>query len=103
MTRSASPLHPALVLTLLRASSDAPDVITTNHLSVDAPVTGFAAVDDAIVIRAAPKVIRVGDPWTETIRGVGDGRPRMWPGNRARTPRLSTGCAWCAAGHPWGV
>lgn len=47
---------------VLRASADAPQVIATNELSVDAPVTGFAAVDDAIVIRAGTEVIRVGRP-----------------------------------------
>ena len=47
---------------VLRASADAPHVIATNDLSVDAPVTGFAAVDDAIVIRAGSEVIRVGRP-----------------------------------------
>ncbi len=45
---------------VLRAAADAPHVIATNTLSVDAPVTGFAAVDDAIVIRAGSEVIRVG-------------------------------------------
>ena len=45
---------------VLRASAAAPEVVATNHLSVDAPVTGFAAVDDAIVIRAGDDVIRVG-------------------------------------------
>lgn len=45
---------------VLRAAADAPRVVATNHLSVDAPVTGFAAVDDAIVIRAGTDVIRVG-------------------------------------------
>ena len=45
---------------VLRATAEAPEVIATNHLSVDAPVTGFAAVDDAIVIRAGRDVIRVG-------------------------------------------
>lgn len=44
---------------VLRASAEAPQVVATNHLSVDAPVTGFAAVDDAIVIRAGTDVIRV--------------------------------------------
>ena len=34
----------------------------TNHLSVDAPVTGVAVVNDAIVIRAGTEVIRVGRP-----------------------------------------
>ena len=48
------------VTQVLRYSTDAPDVLATNHLSVDAPVTGFAAVDDAIVIRAGTEVIRVG-------------------------------------------
>ena len=48
------------VTQVLRASTDAPEVLATNHLSVDAPVTGFAAVDDAIVIRAGTEVIRVG-------------------------------------------
>jgi len=48
------------VTQVLRASADAPEVVATNHLSVDAPVTGFAAVDDAIVIRAGTEVIRVG-------------------------------------------
>lgn len=41
-------------------AQDAPEVLATNRLSVDAPVTGFAAVDDAIVIRAGTEVIRVG-------------------------------------------
>ncbi len=45
---------------VLRASAAAPQVVATNHLSVEAPVTGFAAVDDAIVIRAGGDVIRVG-------------------------------------------
>ena len=45
---------------VLRASADAPRVIATNPLSAGAPVTGFAAVDDAIVIRAGSEVIRVG-------------------------------------------
>ena len=45
---------------VLRASAAAPQVVATNRLSVDAPVTGFAAVDDAIVIRAGGDVIRVG-------------------------------------------
>ena len=45
---------------VLRAAADAPHVIATNPLSVGAPVTGFAAVDDAIVIRAGSEVIRVG-------------------------------------------
>ena len=48
------------VTQVLRASAETPDVLATNHLSVDAPVTGFAAVDDAIVIRAGTEVIRVG-------------------------------------------
>ena len=48
------------VTQVLRASTEAPEVLSTNHLSVDAPVTGFAAVDDAIVIRAGEEVIRVG-------------------------------------------
>ena len=48
------------VTQVLRASTDAPEVLSTNHLSIDAPVTGFAAVDDAIVIRAGTEVIRVG-------------------------------------------
>ena len=48
------------VTQVLRASAAAPEVVATNHLSVDAPVTGFAAVDDAIVIRAGSDVIRVG-------------------------------------------
>ena len=50
------------VTQVLRASDDAPEVMATNHLSVDAPVTGFGAVDDAIVIRAGTEVIRVGRP-----------------------------------------
>ena len=50
------------VTQVLRASDDAPEVVATNHLSVDAPITGFAAVDDAIVIRAGTEVIRVGRP-----------------------------------------
>lgn len=50
------------VTQVLRASAEAPEVVATNHLSVDAPVTGFAAVDDAIVIRAGTEVIRVGQP-----------------------------------------
>ena len=45
---------------VLRASAERPQVVATNHLSVDAPVTGFAAVDDAVVIRAGSDVIRVG-------------------------------------------
>ena len=48
------------VTQVLRASADAPEVVATNRLSVDAPVTGFAAVDNAIVIRAGTEVIRVG-------------------------------------------
>ena len=48
------------VTQVLRYSIDAPEVFATNPLSVDAPVTGFAAVDDAIVIRAGTEVIRVG-------------------------------------------
>ena len=50
------------VTQVLAASAEAPEVIATNHLSVDAPVTGFAVVDDAIVIRAGTEVIRVGRP-----------------------------------------
>ncbi len=50
------------VTQVLRASAAAPEVISTNHLSVDAPVTGFAIVNDAIVIRAGTDVIRVGRP-----------------------------------------
>ena len=50
------------VTEVLRASADAPRVVATNVLSVEAPVTGFAAVDDAIVIRAGTEVIRVGRP-----------------------------------------
>ena len=50
------------VTQVLSASAEAPEVIATNHLSVDAPVTGFAVVDDAIVIRAGTEVIRVGQP-----------------------------------------
>ena len=41
-------------------SAEAPQVVATNHLSVNAPVTGFAAVNDAIVIRAGNELIRVG-------------------------------------------
>ena len=37
-------------------------MVATNHLSVDAPVTGVAVVNDAIVIRAGTEVIRVGRP-----------------------------------------
>ena len=48
------------VTQVLRASPEAPDVVATNHLSVDAPVTGFAAVDDSIVIRAGTEGVRVG-------------------------------------------
>ena len=48
------------VTQVLRASAEAPQVVATNRLSVDAPVTGFAAVDDAIVIRAGTELIRVG-------------------------------------------
>ncbi len=48
------------VTQVLHARADTPEVVATNHLSVDAPVTGFAAVDDAIVIRAGTEVIRVG-------------------------------------------
>ena len=48
------------VTQVLQASAGAPEIVATNHLSVDAPVTGFAAVDDAIVIRAGTEVIRVG-------------------------------------------
>ena len=48
------------VTQVLGASAGAPEVVATNHLTVDAPVTGFAAVDDAIVIRAGTEVIRVG-------------------------------------------
>ena len=50
------------VTQVLRAMSEAPDVVATNHLTVEAPVTGFAAVDDAIVIRAGAEAIRVGRP-----------------------------------------
>lgn len=50
------------VTQVLSASAEAPEVIATNQLSVEAPVTGFAAVDDAIVIRAGTEVIRVGRP-----------------------------------------
>ncbi|MYD87955.1 MAG: PQQ-binding-like beta-propeller repeat protein, partial [Acidobacteria bacterium] len=50
------------VTQVLRASDEVPEVVATNRLSVDAPVTGFAAVDDAIVIRAGTEVIRVGRP-----------------------------------------
>ena len=54
------------VTEVLRASAEAPRVLATNHLSLDAPITGFAAVDDAIVIviviRAGHEVIRVGWP-----------------------------------------
>ena len=50
------------VTEVLRATSEAPDVVATNHLTVEAPVTGFAAVDDAIVIRAGADTIRVGRP-----------------------------------------
>ena len=48
------------VTQVLRASATAPEVVATNHLTVNAPVTGFAAVDDAIVLRAGSDVIRVG-------------------------------------------
>ena len=48
------------VTQVLRASDEVPEVVATNQLSVNAPVTGFAAVDDAIVIRAGTEVIRVG-------------------------------------------
>ena len=48
------------VTQVLRASDAAAEVVATNRLSVDAPVTGYAAVDDAIVIRAGTEVIRVG-------------------------------------------
>ena len=48
------------VTQVLHASAEAPQVVATNQLSVDAPVTGFAAVDGAIVIRAGNDVIRVG-------------------------------------------
>jgi len=48
------------VTQVLRAGAEGPEVVATNHLTVDAPVTGFAAVDDAIVIRAGTEVIRVG-------------------------------------------
>ena len=50
------------VTQVLRASDEAPEVVATNHLSVDAPVTGVAVVNDAIVIRAGTEVIRVGRP-----------------------------------------
>ena len=50
------------VTQVLDASAVAPEVIATNSLSVEAPVTGFAVVDDAIVIRAGAEVIRVGQP-----------------------------------------
>lgn len=50
------------VTQVLRASDEVPEVVATNRLSVDAPVTGFAAVDDAIVIHAGTEVIRVGRP-----------------------------------------
>ena len=48
------------VTQVLRASAEVVEVVATNHLSVGAPVTGFAVVDDAIVIRAGTEVIRVG-------------------------------------------
>ncbi len=48
------------VTEVLGASAESPEVVATNYLSVDAPVTGFAVVDDAIVIRAGTEVIRVG-------------------------------------------
>ncbi len=48
------------VTQVLRASGDEPEVLATNSLTVDAPVTGYAAVNDAIVIRAGHDVIRVG-------------------------------------------
>ena len=47
---------------VLRASAAAPERIATNRLTVEAPVTGFAVVDDAIVIRAGREVIRIGQP-----------------------------------------
>lgn len=50
------------VTEVLRASAAAPEVVAANRLAVDAPVTGFAAVDDAIVVRAGTEVIRVGRP-----------------------------------------
>jgi outer membrane protein assembly factor BamB len=45
---------------VLRASADGAVVVATNHLSVSAPVTAIAAVDDAIVIRAGTEIIRIG-------------------------------------------
>ena len=45
---------------VLRATATNPEVLSTNHLSVEAPVTGYAVVDGAIVIRAGKEVIRVG-------------------------------------------
>ena len=50
------------VTQILRASADAPEIVSTNRLTVDAPVTGYAVVDDAIVFRAGQEVIRVGHP-----------------------------------------
>ena len=50
------------VTQILRASADAPEIVSTNRLTVDAPVTGYAVVNDAIVFRAGQEVIRVGHP-----------------------------------------
>ena len=63
------------VTQVLRASAEAPEVLATNVLSVDAPVTGFAAVDDAIVIRAGSEAIRVGRPVAGPAQpsGIGHG------------------------------
>ncbi len=48
------------VTEVLRASAGAPEVLATNHLELDAPLTGFAAVDEAIILRAGQEVLRVG-------------------------------------------
>ncbi len=44
---------------ILAASAKTAQVVATNHLSVSAPVTAIAAVDDAILIRAGTELIRV--------------------------------------------
>ena len=47
---------------VLRASPEAVEVVSTNHLSVDGPVTGYAVSEDAIVIRAGREIIRLSSP-----------------------------------------
>ena len=48
------------VTEVLRATADGPHVVATNHISVSAPVTGYAVVDGAIVVRAGREIIRIG-------------------------------------------